>query len=351
MSDLITSTDIDAFMASATKEEMRSAMDLGMWSTAGIPSAWTAGSYELNAVVTHAGSLWLCVSATTEEPGAGADWLQLVAKGTNGVDGIDGEPGAPGANGENGENGSPGAPGADGLNGWSPRISIASDGERRVLNLYDWVGGSGDKPATGYITSSGLSGDIADGVDIRGQAGADGGGGGGGGAWELITSQSASSVASVALDGYFNSSIYSRYRVEIEELQAASNGTQLRLIWRNAGVDVTGTAYYTGLLYSYGTTGYGAGGANSTSGSPLNVASQFANAGYALYSLDIYPHSAGQKTFKGHFSYPDSAVAQLLHGHISGSLNNTTDMSGIKFAFSTGNIANIIIRLYGLKKS
>lgn len=63
--------------------------------------------------------------------------------------------------------------GADGGDGWSPVLAIVNDGSRRVLQVSDWVGGTGSKPATGdYVGASGLTGTIGSAVDIRGPAGA-----------------------------------------------------------------------------------------------------------------------------------------------------------------------------------
>lgn len=71
--------------------------------------------------------------------------------------------------------GEDGDDGADGDDGWSPIFAIETDGERRVLLISDWTGGTGTKPATGsYIGSTGLVTDIALAVDIRGPAGEDG---------------------------------------------------------------------------------------------------------------------------------------------------------------------------------
>ncbi len=65
--------------------------------------------------------------------------------------------------------------GEAGVNGWSPSYSLETDGERRVLRVVDWTGGSGSKPATGkYIGALGLVDLIADAVDVRGTAGAKG---------------------------------------------------------------------------------------------------------------------------------------------------------------------------------
>ena len=63
----------------------------------------------------------------------------------------------------------------DGEDGWSPKFAIKSDGERRVLQVVDWFGGSGIKPVTGkYIGLNSFVDAIADGVDIRGPKGQDG---------------------------------------------------------------------------------------------------------------------------------------------------------------------------------
>ncbi len=75
-----------------------------------------------------------------------------------------------------------GTSGADGETGWSPIMAIISDGARRVMQVFDWTGGTGTKPATGdYVGASGLAANIANAVDIRGEAGEAGEGGVGGG--------------------------------------------------------------------------------------------------------------------------------------------------------------------------
>jgi len=58
-----------------------------------------------------------------------------------------------------------------GFNGWTPKLSVVSDGARRVLKLSGWTGGQGNPPQydlflglTGYVT------DIADAVNIAGDA-------------------------------------------------------------------------------------------------------------------------------------------------------------------------------------
>lgn len=80
-----------------------------------------------------------------------------------------------GATGPQGEQGIQGIQGVQGYKGWSPILANVTDGQRRVLQVSDWTGGEGTKPATGsYIGATGLVTDIADAVDIRGAQGPSG---------------------------------------------------------------------------------------------------------------------------------------------------------------------------------
>lgn len=104
--------------------------------------------------------------------GSEADWL-LSLKGETGDQG---PAGPKGDQGDQGAQGAAGTNGTDGDDGWSPVFAVVSDGERRVLQVADWTGGSGTKPATGkYVGTTGLVDAIGDGVDVRGPAGAGGG--------------------------------------------------------------------------------------------------------------------------------------------------------------------------------
>ncbi len=103
-----------------------------------------------------------------------------------------GATGAAGAAGATGATGPAGATGAEGDDGWSPITAIVTDGARRVLQVTDWTGGTGTKPAAPrYISASGFTTVLADAIDIRGTAGATGGAGATGAAgadgWSPIT--------------------------------------------------------------------------------------------------------------------------------------------------------------------
>jgi hypothetical protein len=69
-----------------------------------------------------------------------------------------------------------GEKGDNGFNGWSPLFAVAEDGERRVLKIVDWTGGTGTKPSftNQYLGPAGIVEEITDGNDIRGEQGAAG---------------------------------------------------------------------------------------------------------------------------------------------------------------------------------
>lgn len=70
--------------------------------------------------------------------------------------------------------GADGTNGTNGTNGWTPILALIIDGERRVLRIFDWTGGSGTKPSTvdQYIGATGIVSTAGAAVDIRGAAGA-----------------------------------------------------------------------------------------------------------------------------------------------------------------------------------
>ena len=101
--------------------------------------------------------------------------------GATGATGKDGQQGAKGSAGAKGDIGATGAKGDQGLqglqgyNGWSPILASAFDGDRRVMFISNWVGGTGDPPSTGqYVGGTGLVSDIALAVDFRGLQGLQG---------------------------------------------------------------------------------------------------------------------------------------------------------------------------------
>jgi hypothetical protein len=132
----------------------------------------------------YSGSEWVAFSVTnTIRTGTGAPASSLGADGDFYIDTDADEIYGPKASGAWGTGtsivGPQGAtgPAGQGERGWSPQFAIVSDGARRVLQVSDWVGGEGTKPATGdYVGATGLVSLVADAIDIRGPTGASGSG-------------------------------------------------------------------------------------------------------------------------------------------------------------------------------
>ena len=81
--------------------------------------------------------------------------------------------------------GGPGGTGPTGTNGWSWVPALEADGDRVVIRIADWQGGTGSKPAAGgYIGGSGIVSTKAAAINVRGLPGT---GTGGGGTFESLT--------------------------------------------------------------------------------------------------------------------------------------------------------------------
>lgn len=130
---------------------------------------------------------WMLDNVQGEKGDTGAQGLQGVA-GANGKDGINGTNGLSAyqiavSNGFIGTEqqwivslkGATGATGASGANGWTPSLRTEVRGtDELVLRIIDWTGGSGTKPAVGYLSSTGLVTNISNATNIRGTQGLQG---------------------------------------------------------------------------------------------------------------------------------------------------------------------------------
>ena len=130
-------------------------------------------------------------------------WMRENVQGEQGIQGVAGKDGKDGVNGVSGSNGKDGLSayqiavangykgtqtqwlqslvgatgntGADGLNGWSAVLKTVPRGNDIVLQIYDWVGGTGTKPTVGqYLSSNGLVSNIANADSVRGLQGIQG---------------------------------------------------------------------------------------------------------------------------------------------------------------------------------
>jgi hypothetical protein len=123
------------------------------------------------------------------------------AQGPQGIQGETGPQGPEGPQGATGDTGAQGATGVDGNDGWTPVFAVVSDDTRRVLQVSDWTGGEGTKPATGqYVGATGLVSNIASAVDIRGAQGETGATGATGPAGPTAVSADANNMATLGTD-------------------------------------------------------------------------------------------------------------------------------------------------------
>lgn len=130
-------------------------------------------------------------------------WLTTNVKGERGEQGVAGNDGKNGTNGINGVNGKDGLSayqvavqngfvgtqpqwiaslkgdkgdvGTNGSNGWSPNFRLVARGDDSVLQLFEWIGGTGTKPTiTGYLSGTGIVSNILNATNIRGLQGVQG---------------------------------------------------------------------------------------------------------------------------------------------------------------------------------
>ena len=130
---------------------------------------------------------WMLENVQGEKGDTGAQGLQGVA-GADGKDGINGVNGLSAyqiavSNGFIGTEqqwivslkGATGATGATGNNGWTPSLRTEVRGtDELVLRIVDWTGGSGTKPAVGYLSATGIVSNASNASNIRGTQGLQG---------------------------------------------------------------------------------------------------------------------------------------------------------------------------------
>ncbi|MGY1490708.1 SGNH/GDSL hydrolase family protein [Methylobacillus pratensis] len=134
----------------STGESLKTGGDFGIGGWTPVPALVTVAGRVVQQVVD-----WTGGSGNKPEVGlyVGPDGLvEDPADATN----VKGDPGA-------------GLPGAD---AWTAIEAIVEDGERRVKQVVDWVGGTGEKPATGmYVGPEGYVALASQATDVRGPAG------------------------------------------------------------------------------------------------------------------------------------------------------------------------------------
>lgn len=136
--------------------------------------------------------------------------------------------------------------------GWSPEFGIVSDGSRRVLQLADWVGGGGDKPAVNvgdYLGVDGFTSVIGDAIDIRGPQGATGPGSG-----DLVAAQNLSDVddAPTAFANIIQPASQSEVEARTSSVTVITPSNANLLVPLGVVFDYTGPTAPSGWIFPYG---------------------------------------------------------------------------------------------------
>lgn len=167
----------------------------------------------------------------------------------------------------------------------------------------------------------------------------------------LLASATASSSAEILFDNVFNSSLYSKYVLEMQGVQPATDNVAFRLQLRNSTPASITHSHQNNRLAAQ-VTGIALGNNGSlggTTGWSIFVDSGNASNELNSFTLEVMPIT-GQWThmqYRGYFANA-AGVPWFFCG--SGACEGTTAPAGIRIYMSSGNISIGTFQLYGIKK-
>jgi|OM-RGC.v1.015366782 hypothetical protein len=170
-----------------------------------------------------------------------------------------------------------------------------------------------------------------------------------------LASTTASDDATLTFDNFVDSSTYSSYRIDFENIKAGTDNVILRATFRQgggSGSDITGTYRHSEFYGSWNSSSEGT-TTNQTNTDFVEImnsqgtASGEENSGY----IDFFPayDTKGKSYVKVNVAKTNNSTnvfASILYGGII----STTVCTGIKFFMSSGNIASGTITIFGVKK-
>jgi hypothetical protein len=176
-------------------------------------------------------------------------------------------------------------------------------------------------------------------------------GGGGSGAMVLLASATASSSADITFDSEFDSSLYSKYVLEVKGVQAATDNVALRIQLRNSTpASITDT--HRNNRHAAQINGVGLDSTpnlGATTGWSIFADSGNASNELNSFTLEVMPIS-GQWTHMQYRGYFTNTVGNRYFFTGAGACEGTTAPAGVKIYFSSGNISIGSFQLYGIKK-
>lgn len=175
--------------------------------------------------------------------------------------------------------------------------------------------------------------------------------GGGSGDWTLISSATASSSATVDFTGL--SSSYISYVVILTNIVPATDGANLQVRFGTGGGPTWSSASTYHFAMVFDNEDASSGFFDETGFTYINIGNSMgsatgenANAKIMLYN----PSSSLYKTMNFETAHINSAADTIFYNGVGG-WKDTTAVTGIRFLFSTGNIASGEFRLFGLSAS
>ena len=274
------------------------------------------------------------------------------ATGQIGSTGITGATGSTGLQGITGTTGAVGATGIQGITGTTGLTGATGNGG--VTGTTGATGATGSQGITGATGSSGTNGvtGATGSAGVTGSTGATGSSAPTG--WVLISTQTASSSATVDFTGL--TSTYNTYAVIINEVVPAIYNA---VLWFRIGTGGTPT-YQSGSVYKYyqfkagifGSTVFGSGsGSISDVKIPIAILDNTSNSDNGNSIIYVYnPAQTAvyhQITFTVTGDY-NGSPNEIDYNYGGGTYSSTTAITALRFLFSTGNIASGTFELWGI---
>ena len=176
-----------------------------------------------------------------------------------------------------------------------------------------------------------------------------------GGGLVKLTSATASSSADLTFDNFVDSSTYSSYRIDFENIKAATDNVVFRATFRQGGAsgsDISGTYIHSEIYGSLYNTTEGI-TTNQQNTNFIEVMNSQGNATGEENSgfIDFFPaYDTKGKSYIRVNVVKTNADTNGFASILAGGIFDTTTCTGIKFFMSSGNIASGTITIYGVKK-
>jgi len=177
----------------------------------------------------------------------------------------------------------------------------------------------------------------------------------GGGSIALLASGTASNSADLTFDNFADKDTYTGYKIYFDFLKPASDNVELRGTFRNGTpADITGTVVGSSA-YAFMST---VGSALTTNQSTTNYIGMMPGVGNQVsetlsFKADLFlpDGTNGIATISLPYIIKEHTGNINAYYHFTRALDTQTEVKGLKFYFSSGNITSGSIYIFGVKKA